>query len=712
MNKRLLGLIFVGLLSMQLSAQIATKEELHKKKMELMQQRKSMTKEQINDYYKQTLSRKPKFEVKDLVSDATENLMNSNQPKAENKSLNKMVELPADMIFPIESDEVQAILMSWSYDTRTLNGEAATQVFENWGLASGNNLVQVVSVPDVSANSEYANLFAELANGIQKHAQVWITLWAEEDTTAVLDFMTQRGTPLTNYRFFFHPGNAFWFRDFGPVAFYYGENDDIAFIDFEYYGGRPLDDSIPMKIAEDLGWNNYVTGIEYEGGNILLDGLGTLFTTDAVYLTNKDTYGQVYITSGGQTSAPNYNYKRKEALTEAQVQDSLVELLNLSRIKVLPALDYDGGTGHIDLYCDMWEESGFVVAQYPEVMENLSDPQKVKKNLDTLLSMTDYFGENYTAVRIPLPAKNTGSWYTSQTQYNNLYTRAYSNHTFVNDAIIQPVFFDTTRSGSSRGDVEGNKQALEYMKKAYPGYKFEPIDVRSFDGFGGAIHCITKQIPAENPVRIYHQPVKFLNTTENPTNTVTLNVLSQNKSGIESVKIFYRYASQSAFTEITCQDLTSGMYSADIPLQQGVAADTLYYYISSTSNNGKTITKPMTAPDGFYAMPYGTDVNSMISWNPYDSIEVSLQGVKLQDLESIGEFFPNPAVDEANVSLDAKANLYYRVVNLKGQMMMQGKISKGETALRLDTKSLTNGNYWVLFTDGNLSTTRKLVVAR
>lgn len=249
-------------------------------------------------------------------------------------------------------------------------------------------------------------------------------------------------------------GKCFWFRDFGPVAFYYGEDDEIGFLDLEYYGGRPLDNDIPVRIAEDLGFPVFTSTIEYEGGNVLVDGLGTLFTSTAVYESNMDSYG-LYIQD---PSTPSQVYEQEKIpLTTDQVDDSLRYLFNLSRLKVLPSLTYDGGTGHIDLYCDMWEETGFVVSQYPQSLSNWSDAQKVAKNLDTLLNMDDYFGCKYYASRIPLPAKNNGNYYSSQSEYNRDYTRSFSNHTFINDGIVQPVFYDSTAATTSkRGDIAGN----------------------------------------------------------------------------------------------------------------------------------------------------------------------------------------------------------------------------------------------------------------
>ena len=642
----------------------------------------------------------------------------SNNPATFSKKMvNYLSQIPEDAIFPIESDEVQAILMTWSYVTKTVSGnQSAQQLFDGLGFSNygySYNLVPVYSVPDVATNSSYAKLFGNLANAIQQHTQVWINVWAEDDTTTIKNFMEERGTPLTNYRFFINPGNAFWFRDFGPIAFYYGDNDDIGFLDFEYYGGRPLDNDIPVKIAEELGWPVYTSTIEYEGGNILVDGLGTLVTSTALYASNNDSEG-LYVRN--ENTQQGFSVQEKTPLTASQINDSLIYLMNLSNLRVLPELNYDGGTGHVDLYCDMWEETGFVVSQYPQSLSNWSDAQKVAKNLDTLLNMDDYFGCKYYASRIPLPAKNNGNYYSSQSEYNRDYTRSFSNHTFINDGIVQPVFYDSTATTTSKkGDIAGNLAALEILKQAYPGYKFEEVDVRSFDGFGGAIHCITKQIPAENPIRIYHQPIRYINTAQTQPWYATLNALVQNHSGIEVVRIYYRHAGESSFSELECDYLGDNMYMANIPLTQEVANDTISYFIMATSNNGKTITKPMTAPEGLYSFAYGTQVEGVVQNDVYGNgtnLWVSLEKVE-QNLDGIGEVYPNPAKDKASISISQiKGDLYYSVMNLKGQIILRDKINKEEKQLDIDVSSLKAGNYWINFTDGNLSTVRKLVVVK
>ncbi len=609
--------------------------------------------------------------------------------------------VPEDMIFPNEADEVQAILMTWIYDVYTVSGNTpAQQVFDGLGIAysaTSYALQPVYSRPDFT--SSHADIFAKLANGIQQHAQVWINIWNAEDSTSIKNFMAQEGMPLTNYRFFVNPGNSFWYRDCGPVAFYYGEEDHIGFADFEYYGGRPLDDKIAKFIGEQAGFEVFTNTIEYEGGNVLVDGVGSLFTSEAVYDLNADSQG-LYILDDSYSNG--FYMQSKDPLTASQVRDSLSHLMNLNRCTVLPALRYDGGTGHIDLYADMWDESTFVSTKHPASMAHLSDPIKVETNMEIVTEMESYFGSNYHNTRIPLPKKDDGNWYSSQLQYDNYYTRSFSNHTFVNDAIMQPVFY--TQNPNS-GDVAGNLEALAVMNQQYPGYVFEEIDVRDFDGYGGAIHCITKQIPAENPVRIYHDPIRWSNSSVLP----TYRAIIQNKSGIASATLYYRNAGETSWNETALLDQSDNMYEATISLPE-TDRDTLEYYISATSNNGKTITKPMTAPLGFYKTVYGTNVTDLDENDPY----VSVEEFEREELGAIGNFFPNPAQNytELNISNDLYQDINVKIVNVKGQVVLNDVIKANETSLKLNTSTMNAGAYWAIFTCQNHSTVRKLIINR
>ncbi|MDR1725375.1 MAG: agmatine deiminase family protein [Bacteroidales bacterium] len=673
---------------------------IQQKRTEALKKLEAMTEKEFVENFKKYHAKVPtqKVDAKHFQKNQKE-IKKDNQQKA-------ALSVPDDMIFPGEWEEVQAILMSWMYDSYTVNGNNyAEPVFDGKGFdytSSSYDLVDIYSVPDVASNSPYAKIFAQLADGIQQYTQVWINIWDAADSNLIKNYMTSCGTPLTNYRFFINPGNSFWYRDCGPVAFYYGDEDSIAFMDFEYYGGRPLDDKIAIFIGEQAGFPVYTNTIEYEGGNILLDGAGTLFTSSAVYSNNQDYYG-LYVQD---TANPyDYNVEYKTPLTQQQVKDSLTHLLNLTRCLVFPSLLYDGGTGHVDLYMDMWDENTFVSTKHPDVMANLSDPKKVESNMDSITKLLSMHNSFYYNTRIPLPTKDNGSWYTSQAQYNNTYTRSYSNHTFVNEAIIQPVF----HTGTS-GYEQGDSAAIEIMKDRYPGYEFKEIDVRSFDGFGGAIHCITKQIPTENPLRIYHNPLRWWNTAS--FGIPTISAIIQNKSGIDTAIFYYRNSGESSWNSINLNSQGNNLYTLNLNtiLINNNAIDTLEYYIEATSNNGKTMTKPITAPKGYYKCVYGYWVDGINE----DPVYVSLTNIASVSDMNIGEFYPNPAQDVAKLQITGglKEDIVVKIVSVKGQVLYSDILKEGTTEFELNTQNFHTGIYWAMFGINGNTTARKIVITK
>ncbi len=646
-------------------------------KAEMVKKIQPMSQEEISDYYKTVHSRIPN--PKHL--EAMRKIAQPSDMPVETKST-KGVQLPEKIWFPGEFEEVQAIYVTFPSYAMFRDGSGyAYPLFDKVGCNSNYSKIDsVYYFIDTFANqSRMPIIFAELINGIQQHAQAWINLWDISDSTALKSFMQNLGMPLTNYRFFEAGGNSFWYRDCGPVAFYYGDNDDIAFMDFEYYGGRPADDDLPIRLGKDAGYPVYTTSIEYEGGNIIVDGAGTLFTSDALYAANQDRYGQYYWennTIKEHTKAP---------LTRAKVNDSLMHLMNLDRLFVLPTLQYDGGTGHIDLYADMWDEEHFVFSKHPEALSSLTDYPIVAKNIDSISSLYSVFERNYKKDFIPFPKRDNNTWYTSDDDYE-YYTRTYSNHTMVNKAIIQPMF-----SNNTWGATEWEKAALDSMKAKYPGYEFIPIDVRGrtklngdgFDGMGGAIHCITKQIPAENPIRILHKS----RTGNDYATTFPMTATITNRSGIASASCVWRIKGSGSWNTTPMTAGADNLFTATIEGDPNAVRDTIEYYISATSNNGKTITKPITAPKGSYEFYFGS--------------AIGIQNVDKSSDVIFGQFYPNPAKGSTRIEIqNAKHQSFsVKVLNIKGEIVYSTTTPSMDEHMifEMKTNSFASGLYTVVF---------------
>ena len=141
--------------------------------------------------------------------------------------------------------------------------------------------------------------------------------------------------------------------------------------------------------------------------------------------------------------------------------------------------------------------------------------------------------------------------------------------------------------------------------------------MRSFDASGGFIHCVTKQIPADNPIRIIH---KCFHDKVNPDtlSSIPFCAFITNKSGIAEAQLVYS-VDGGKWNSIFLQG-NGNCWSGCIPIDELTAGKPLsgegvkvLYFISATSNNGKTITKPLNAYHGaYYAFTLTNEV-------PYDN---------------------------------------------------------------------------------------------
>ncbi|SEC87036.1 Por secretion system C-terminal sorting domain-containing protein [Tenacibaculum sp. MAR_2009_124] len=465
------------------------------------------------------------------------------------------INLPSDARFPGEFEEIQGVFVSYPY---------------SFTLVS-NSYVEILDISEYSDGSpSYAKFFRELIDGIQQAGvKAYISIRSQTDIEILTRHFREKGTPLTNYEFLINPTDSFWTRDSGPINFYYGTDDKIGWVDLNYYDGRDDDDNLTPLWAQRFNLPYSYMPIEYEGGNMLMNGQQTLTTSDRVYDANS-TY------------------------TKSQIDQMLKNSFNLDHLHVLKSLIYDGGTGHVDLYIDMLNENRFVYTKQPTEMANIPDYpdyQAVLDNIDYLSTQPSPGGANkpYTFGTVPFPTRDDGSVYDDRYEINST-NRTYSNHLIVNKTIIQPVF-----NNGQTGNIAGDNANLEKIRQEYPGYRIIQIDGRILEGSGGSVHCVTKEFHAENPVRFKHY--SYTGEIDNCESSYPVDVVITNKSGINNATLFSRAKGSSSWNQTSMTKSENNHWSANITLTSGNSQVT-EYYISATSNNNKTMTYPMTGAQG------------------------------------------------------------------------------------------------------------------
>ena len=613
--------------------------------------------------------------------------------KAMNGADSAGLQLPEGAWFPGEWEEVRAIAVTCSYNHLVpgnegsyywyadplVSGYAAYMHYENeeWVEKGGGPYLSVLDTM-----SDHGDVFFYLIDAIQAgNAEAWVRIENASDSAVVMRKLVRMNLRHDKLRFLLGEGNSFWFRDCGPICFYYGSQDSTAMLDFMYYPGRALDDSLPALIKKYTGIPNYITSIEWEGGNCLVDGAGMVISSDALYGNNMDNYGQMV--GNGNDPASIY-FESKMPLTAEQVKDSLTHLIGSRATYIVPSLKFDGGTGHIDLYADMVDENTFVFSKYPEYCQRWPDYKIANRNIADFITCKSVFDETYRHSIIPFPCTDNGGNFANHVEYNEEYTRTYSNHTFVNQVLIQPCF---SKVQNGQPSAEWDRLRMEQLQQAYPGYTIYPIDVRTFDGSGGAIHCITKQIPADNPIRILHPSITGNTETAYAGKNVSMRAKVTNRSGVESVKVIWRI-NGGDWQESAMTPGSDSLFTAELPLADVRYSDyaQVEYYLSARSNNGKTMTKPITASNGGY-------YTFCLGHNP--SLNVCREAEA-----KVGEFYPNPSREQASIRLDAAGGIYtVRVFDANGRLCHQGIAdASASDVYTLFLGNFTSGMYRVVFT--------------
>src|SRR6185295_7092498 len=369
-----------------------------------------------------------------------------------------------------------------------------------------------------------------------------------------------------NIKFLEEPYNSVWCRDYGQWNIYKDDVDELSFVDWIYNRPRPLDDVIPIALSDYTGLPLYsITNAPYDlvhtGGNFMVDGHGTGFSSKLI-LDENGINNDFYVTEK----------------TEADIDTIMKKYLGLNRYILMETLPYDV-IHHIDMHMKLLDEETLLVGEFPT---GVSDGPQIETNLQYIQdNYWDCYGRPYRIVRIPM-VPSTGGSYPPSGDY-----RTYANAVFINKTILIPLYreqYDTT--------------AIRIYKENLPGYNVVGIDC---DNSGadiisllGAVHCITKEVGQSDPIWIDHAPL--LNTSDD-VNPYLVEAKIETPSGVTDATLYWTTDTAAGFTSVTMTAEPTDSFYAYIPAQ--VSGTQVFYYINASSNSGRNISKPLTAPEGW-----------------------------------------------------------------------------------------------------------------
>lgn len=393
---------------------------------------------------------------------------------------------------------------------------------------------------------------------IIRHAALRVPVYiVSNNASQVQNFLIQGNVDMTHISILQFPFNSVWVRDFGPQSVYLRGTDQLAFVDWIYNRPRPDDNLIPFNMANHLDLPFYQmtsapNALTATGGNFMTDGHGTAFSSKLILSENA-------------------------GLTESAIDSIMLQFKGIDRYIKMDELPYDN-ISHIDMHMKLLDEERILVGQFPP---GVSDGPFIEDNLAYLLAnYTSTFGRDYQIINVPMVPSPSGN-YPPSAHY-----RTYTNSLILNDLILVPTYNHTAL----------NEQALAVYQDAMPGYEIIGINMENVISASGAIHCITREIAAEDPILIAHAPIR--ETIWGNDDDYLIEAFITNATGVLSASVFYRLTGETDYQEVSMTNVAKNLYVAHIPSQ--FCGASIEYYISAT-NEHKTITRPFPGASGPWA---------------------------------------------------------------------------------------------------------------
>jgi agmatine deiminase len=432
-------------------------------------------------------------------------------------------------------------------------------------------------------------------------------------------------------------------RDIGPFSIYENGVGQLSFVGFP-------DDVVASLMANELDYpfvaleESFDGASSYDdGGNHLVDGHGELT------IKNRGAF----FPNGLVESSPEYRDKMGIANT-----------LHLTGVDI-----------HVDYWLKLINEETFVVSFIPSenldpVIDDRFDWQDtIAANIDYLQStINSTFGRPFEF--IPIRNAPTFDDVSINTTYLS-YTASYVNSLFLNNTILVPQFA-----------VEPyDSDALAAYAKALPGYNIVGLNCRSYATGAGAIHCLTREIYADNPIYFKHA---WLKDTVDATPGYPIEAVVRSQIPLASVGVYWSTSPQGPYIEEPMLNSDDDIYLAAIPEQP--LGSTIYYYLSATSTAGKTITKPFVAPGGHYKFVVGT-ATSIGNNTP------------IPDGFTLRQNYPNPFNPMTTIAFDlpVRMNINLTIFNARGQLvttLLERTMAAGKHTVQFDASSLSSGIYF------------------
>lgn len=390
----------------------------------------------------------------------------------------------------------------------------------------------VLFSPDTTFYPPTTDMIAALTANPDSDDIAYVMVTNQQFKTITTNRLAAAGADMSKVQFIVGiPFQSIWIRDFGPHFVW--DEGALAIADSHYFPTWHTNNFIPTRLAREVFFTpSSIMGLYYSGGNFQAGPDRSGFVTSLVRLDNPASDG----------------------FDDALIAELFRKYQGIDTLHILPQLPrHVDGTGHLDMWFYLVDESTVIISRF----DPGSDPVAVEITDSTAAYMQSM---GFRVLRTP------------DRSVDGLHT-TYANAVRVNETIFIPAYGTLLAPGSAGGgDPAHNARDQEalaiWQAAAGPGVRIVPIQSMGVIGGGGALHCITKQVPrytADAPAVHVVSPRGGETWLGGTTQTIRWGASDTDNRPVPTVDLFYSTSEGQTWTAIARGVPNAGSFQWTIP---------------------------------------------------------------------------------------------------------------------------------------------------
>jgi hypothetical protein len=184
--------------------------------------------------------------------------------------------------------------------------------------------------------------------------------------------------------------------------------------------------------------------------------------------------------------------------------------------------------------------------------------------------------------------------------------------------------------------------------------------------------------------------------------SILIEAVIKTKSGIADASVYWTADTTLGFSALPMQFISSDTAVGYIPAQSD--STEIFYYISATSNSGRTVAKPLVAPEGFYKFIVENSVTNIAEiFNPEEFY--------------LSQNYPNPFNPTTKIKFRIAdfgfVNLIvYDILGNEVATLVNEEKSAGGYEVVFDARALPSGVYFYTLRAGSFIASKKMILLK